>query len=272
MYDYIHPSSTFHLVSWTICQEQVFIFSQLPFLKVIGNDLSPTHWCKVCRINKSTYSNSTATLRIFFLRVGGDLCSEFALMFFNQFCRSSSKEKSETGGMKKARRMPCRAICWKHWDGRNISLSILFSSYTVNIRRLDGDRFHSGGNSGEFQFRCNMHFNSVQICFWLQFDSRRLIHMNSNEIPWDALCIQEEDTPCHSYAHNSVSYTDGGYLLSMCMLIAARVSVQTIRMFSHRCKIRGWEERCSKTRKTQMFLWPGTHSATSYSRSYHFRV
>lgn len=135
--------------------------------------------------------------------------------------------------MKKARRMPCWAICWKHWDGRNISLSILFSSYTVNIRRLDGDRFHSGGNSGEFQFRCNMHFNSVQICFWLQFDSRRLIHMNSNEIPWDALCIQEEDTPCHSYAHNSVSYTDGGYLLSMCMLIAARVSVQTIRMFSH---------------------------------------
>lgn len=38
----------------------------------------------------------------------------------------------------------------------------------------------------------------------------------------------------------------------------------------HRCKIRGWEERCSKTTKTQMFLWPSTHSATSYSRSYHF--
>lgn len=176
--------------------------------------------------------------------------------------------------MKKARRMPCWAICWKHWDGRNISLSILFSSYTVNIRRLDGDRFHSGGNSGEFQFRCNMHFNSVQICFWLQFDSRRLIHMNSNEIPWDALCIQEEDTPCHSYAHNSVSYTDGGvssqyvHVNSSSSLGADNQNVFT--QWMHRCKIRGWEERCSKTRKTQMFLWPGTHFATSYSRSYHF--
>lgn len=242
------------------------------FLKLLG-----TTWVQLIGVRFAESINRLTVTRqqlwgFFFLRVGGDLCSEFALMFFNQFCSSSSKEKSETGGMKKARRMPCWAICWKHWDGRNISLSILFSSYTVNIRRLDGDRFHSGGNSGEFQFRCNMHFNSVLICFWLQFDSRRLIHMNSNEIPWDALCIQEEDTPCHSYAHNSVSYTDGGYLLSMCMLIAARVSVQTIRMFSHRCKIRGWEERCSKTRKTQMFLWPGTHSATSYSRSYHFRV
>lgn len=145
---------------------------------------------------------------------------------FNQFCSSSSKEKSETVGMKsQADEAPGYTLKILRWQEH---LSPLFNSYSVNIRRIDGDRFHSGGNFGKFQFQCKMHFNSVQICFGLLFDSRRLIHMNSNEIFWMHSAFGRRIPPV-VHMHTTALHAGGGYLVSMWMLTAARV--QTIGMF-----------------------------------------
>lgn len=52
----------------------------------------------------------------------------------------------------------------------------------------------------------NTHFNSVQICFWLHFDSRSLIHMNSNEVSWMRSAFWRRIPPAIR-VHATVSHT-----------------------------------------------------------------
>lgn len=95
----------------------------------------------------------------------------------------------------------------KNCDERYTFLSF-FNSCIVNMRQLDEVKQNSFWRKlfGRFLCQCSMHLNSVQICFWLLFDSRRIIHMNSNEILWMHSAFRKRIPPA-IHMHTTASHT-----------------------------------------------------------------
>lgn len=82
--------------------------------------------------------------------------------------------------------------------------------------------------------------------------------MNSNEMFWMHSAFRRKGPPAIRM-HTSVSYTDRGYLVRMCMLIP-QVSVQTFRI-SHIVNVQS--KKLCETTQTCILLRPGTHSTNS---------
>lgn len=80
-------------------------------------------------------------------------------------------------------------------------------------------------------------FNSEQICFWLLFDSRRLIHMNSNEILWMRSAFRTRIPPA-IHMHTTLSHTHrliGRHTHSYTHIHTQSLLMQLLHTFIHFC-------------------------------------